>query len=61
VVIKMNYTSYFRFLILAPMAMVFLAVALDFSYAFPESINGFWGQKQWRAIVASIMPISSWL
>lgn len=40
----MNYTSYFRFLILAPMAMVFLAVALDFSYAFPESVNGYYGQ-----------------
>ena len=40
----MNYISYFKFLILAPIAMVFVAVALDFSYAFPESVNGYYGQ-----------------
>ncbi len=40
----MNYISYFRFLIVAPILMVIVAVILDFAYPFPESVNGYYGQ-----------------
>ena len=40
----MNYKTYFRFLIFTPIAMIFIAVALDFTYDFPESVNGYYGQ-----------------
>ena len=40
----MNYKTYFRFLIVAPILMVIAAVILDFAYSFPESVNGYYGQ-----------------
>ena len=40
----MNYTTYFRLLIITPILMVLMAVIIDLSYPFPESINGYWGQ-----------------
>ena len=40
----MNYISYFRFLIVAPILMVIVAVRLDCAYPFPESVNGYYGQ-----------------
>ena len=40
----MNYKTYFRFLIITPIVMIFIAVLLDFGYDFPESVNGYYGQ-----------------
>ena len=40
----MNYKTYFRFLIVAPILMVIAAVILVFAYSFPESVNGYYGQ-----------------
>jgi hypothetical protein len=40
----MNYVTYFRFLIIAPILLVIVAVILDFAYPFPESVNGYYGQ-----------------
>lgn len=38
----MNYKSWFRFLIIFPMALIVFAVALDFSYPFPESVSEYY-------------------
>ena len=40
----MNYKTYFRLLIIVPIVMIFISVALDFGYDFPESVNGYYGQ-----------------
>ena len=40
----MNYKTYFRFLIITPIVMIFIAVLLDFGYDFPKSVNGYYGQ-----------------
>ena len=38
----MNYKSWFRFLIIFPMVLIVFAVALDFSYPFPESVSEYY-------------------
>ncbi len=40
----MNYSTYFRILIIGPIILVLAGYILDLSYPFPESINGYWGQ-----------------
>ncbi len=40
----MNYSTYFRILIVGPIILVLAGYILDLSYPFPESINGYWGQ-----------------
>ena len=40
----MNYSTYFRILVIGPIILVLAGYLLDFSYPFPESINGYWGQ-----------------
>ena len=38
----MNYKAWFRFLIIFTMVLVIAAVALDFSYPFPESVSEYY-------------------
>ena len=40
----MNYSTYFRLLIIAPIILVVTGFITDLSYPFPESINGYYGQ-----------------
>ena len=40
----MNYSSYFRLLIIGPIVLVLGGYLMDLSYPFPESINGYYGQ-----------------
>ena len=40
----MNYSTYFRLLIIGPIVLVLAGYLMDLSYPFPESINGYYGQ-----------------
>ena len=40
----MNYSTYFRLLIIGPIVLVLGGYLMDLSYPFPESINGYYGQ-----------------
>ena len=40
----MNYSTYFRLLIIGPIVLVLGGYLMDSSYPFPESINGYYGQ-----------------
>ena len=40
----MNYSTYFRLLIIVPIVLVLGGYLMDLSYPFPESINGYYGQ-----------------
>ena len=40
----MNYSTYFRLLIIGPIVLVLVGYLMDLSYPFPESINGYYGQ-----------------
>ena len=40
----MNYSTYFRSLIIGPIVLVLGGYLMDLSYPFPESINGYYGQ-----------------
>ena len=40
----MNYSTYFRLLIIVPIVLVLVGYLIDLSYPFPESINGYYGQ-----------------
>ena len=40
----MNYSTYFRLLIIAPIILVVTGFITDLSFPFPESINGYYGQ-----------------
>ena len=40
----MNYSTYFRLLIIGPIVLVLGGYLKDLSYPFPESINGYYGQ-----------------
>ena len=40
----MNYSTYFRLLIIGPIVHVLGGYLMDLSYPFPESINGYYGQ-----------------
>ena len=40
----MNYSTYFRLLIIVPIVLVLVGYLMDLSYPFPESINGYYGQ-----------------
>ena len=40
----MNYSTYFRLLIIGPIILVLAGYLMDLSYPFPESINGYYGQ-----------------
>ena len=40
----MNYPTYFRLLIIAPIILIMMGYIMDLSYPFPESINGYYGQ-----------------
>ena len=40
----MNYSTYFRLLIIGPIVLVLVGYLIDLSYPFPESINGYYGQ-----------------
>lgn len=40
----MNYSTYFRLLIIGPIILVLGGYLMDLSYPFPESINGYYGQ-----------------
>ena len=40
----MNYSTYFRLLIIGPVILVLGGYLMDLSYPFPESINGYYGQ-----------------
>ena len=39
----MNYKSVFRFLIIVPILLIFVAVGLDLVYPFPESVSAYYG------------------
>jgi|TARA_B100001094_G_scaffold93641_1_gene89506 hypothetical protein len=39
-----NYPTYFRLLIIAPIILIMMGYIMDLSYPFPESINGYYGQ-----------------
>ena len=39
----MNYKSVFRFLIIVPILLIFVAVGLDLIYPFPESVSAYYG------------------
>ncbi len=40
----MNYSTYFRLLIIGPIVLILGGYLMDLSYPFPESINGYYGQ-----------------
>ena len=40
----MNYSTYFRLLIIAPIILIVTGFITDLSFPFPESINGYYGQ-----------------
>ena len=40
----MNYSTYFRLLIIGPIVLVLAGYLMDLYYPFPESINGYYGQ-----------------